>query len=77
MVAPIVKTSTGSDEVSVINALKLACVADPATRGVGQDPEKYLSYFPNFAKAFGGKAFENNSAYYVGNYSGGCSLAPS
>jgi hypothetical protein len=34
MVAPIVKTSTGSDEVNVINALKLAFVADPATRWV-------------------------------------------
>jgi ribosomal protein S18 acetylase RimI-like enzyme len=76
MVAPIVKTSTGSDEVSVINALKLAFVADPATRWVWQDPEKYLSYFPNFVKAFGGKAFENNSAYYVGNYSGAALWLP-
>jgi ribosomal protein S18 acetylase RimI-like enzyme len=76
MVAPIVKTSTGSDEVSVINALKLAFVADPATRWVWQDPGKYLSYFSNFAKAFGGKAFENNSAYYVGNYSGAALWLP-
>jgi hypothetical protein len=76
MVAPIVKTSTGSDEVSVINALKLAFVADPATRWVWQDPEKYLSYFPNFEKAFGRKAFENNSAYYVGNYTGAALWLP-
>ena len=39
MAAPIVMTSTGSDEASVINALKLAFVADPATRWVWQDPE--------------------------------------
>lgn len=47
MAAPMFITSTGSDEASVINALKLAFVADPATRWVWQDPERYLS-FPHY-----------------------------
>ena len=58
MAAPIVMTSTGSDEASVIDALKLAFVADPATRWVWPDPQKYLLQFSSFAKAIGGKAFE-------------------
>ena len=54
---------------SIINILKLAFVADPATRWVWQDPDMYLSHFSSFAKEFGGKSFENNSAYYIGKYS--------
>jgi ribosomal protein S18 acetylase RimI-like enzyme len=65
-----VKTATESELESVIDALKLAFVCDPATRWVWPDPHKYLLYFSNFAKAFGGKAFANKSAHYVGNYSG-------
>ena len=73
---PIVKTATGSDEEGVIDALKLAFVADPATRWVWPDPQKYLSNFSSFAKAFGGKAFEYESAHYVGNYSGAALWLP-
>jgi GNAT superfamily N-acetyltransferase len=70
MTIPIVKTAIESDEASVIDALKLAFVADPATRWVWPDPQEYLSNFSSFAKAFGGKAFACKTAHYVGNYSG-------
>jgi hypothetical protein len=72
----IVKTAIQSDEASVIDALKLAFVADPATRWVWPDPHKYLSHFSSFAIAFGGNAFANKSAYYVGNYSGAALWLP-
>jgi ribosomal protein S18 acetylase RimI-like enzyme len=65
-----VKTASESEQNVMIDALKLAFVADPATRWVWPDPQHYLLHFSNFAKAFGGKAFANNSAHYVGNYSG-------
>lgn len=65
-----IKTATVSEIESVIDALKLAFVCDPATRWVWPDPQSYLLHFTKFAKAFGGKAFANNSAHYVGNYSG-------
>jgi ribosomal protein S18 acetylase RimI-like enzyme len=65
-----------SDEADVIDALKLAFVADPSTRWVWPDPQKYLSHFSSFAKAFGGKAFEYESAHYVGNYSGAALWLP-
>ena len=76
MTMPIVKTAIESDEPGVIDALKLAFVADPATRWVWPDPQKYLSHFSSFAKAFGGKAFAYESAHYVGNYSGAALWLP-
>ena len=76
MTTPIVKTAKESDEASVIDALKLAFVADPATRWVWPDPHEYLSNFSSFAKAFGGKAFAYKTAHYVGNYSGAALWLP-
>jgi ribosomal protein S18 acetylase RimI-like enzyme len=76
MAIPTVKTATEADEVRVIDALKLAFVADPVTRWVWPDPQEYLSHFSSFAKAFGGKAFVNKSAHYVGDYSGAALWLP-
>ena len=76
MTIPIVKTAKESDEAGVIDVLKIAFIADPATRWVWPDPQKYLSHFSSFAKAFGGKAFEYESAHYVGNYSGAALWLP-
>jgi len=73
---PDVKTAIESDEAGVIDALKLAFVADPATRWVWPDPQKYLSHFPSFVRAFGGKAFAHKSAHYVGNYYGAALWLP-
>lgn len=76
MTMTIVKTAMAADEARIIDALKLAFVADPATRWVWPDPQKYLAYFPSFAKAFGGRAFANQSAYYVGDYVGAALWLP-
>jgi hypothetical protein len=76
MTTPIVKTAMESEEVSVIDALRLAFAADPAVRWVWPNPQKYLSHFSTFARAFGGKAFANKSAHYVGNYSGAALWLP-
>lgn len=42
MTIPIVKTAKESEESTVIDALKLAFVADSATRWVWPDPQKYI-----------------------------------
>jgi ribosomal protein S18 acetylase RimI-like enzyme len=76
MTVPIVKTAIEADEASVIDALRLAFAADPAVRWVWPDPQKYLSHFSSFARAFGGKAFVNKSAHYVGNYTGAALWLP-
>jgi hypothetical protein len=50
MTMPVVKTAMKSDEAGVIDALKLAFVADPATRWVWPDPQKYLSHFSSLPR---------------------------
>jgi len=54
MTTPDVKTATEFEENAVIDALKLAFVADPATRWVWPDSQKYLLHFFAFAKDLGG-----------------------
>jgi len=76
MTLPIVKIAKESDEVGVIDVLKLAFVADPATRWVWPDPHQYLLHFSSFVKAFGGKAFAYGSAHYVGSCSGAALWLP-
>src|ERR1044072_835016 len=71
-----VKTAVESEANAVIDALKLAFVADPATRWVWPDSQKYLLKFPSFAKAFGGKAFFKKRAHYIGNYAGAALWLP-
>ena len=71
-----VKTAVESEANAVIDVLKLAFVADPATRWVWPDSQKYLLNFSSFAKAFGGKAFSNKSAHYIGNYAGAALWLP-
>ena len=71
-----VKTATQLEQDMVIDSLKLAFAADPATRWVWPDPQKYLLYFSKFAKAFGGKAFAKKSAHYIGNYKGAALWLP-
>ena len=53
MTLPVVKTANESDEAGVIDVLKLAFSADPATRRVWPDPHDYLSHFSSIARAFG------------------------
>ena len=71
-----VKTATELDINAVIDALKLAFVSDPVARWFWPDSPTYLSNFFRFAIAFGGKAFDQKSAYYVGNYSGAALWLP-
>lgn len=76
MTLPIIRTALESDGSGVFDALRLAFVADPATRWVWPDPQKCLSHFPTFARAIGGKAFTYKSAHYIGNYSGAALWLP-
>ncbi len=44
------------------SVLTLAFSADPPTRWVFSDPYDYVTYFPEFVRALGGRAFESNTA---------------
>lgn len=49
-------------------ALTLAFSADPPSRWVFSDPHDYLTRFPEFVRAFGGRAFEHNTADSLEGY---------
>ncbi len=67
--APITIATT-SDADSAIAVLLLAFSTDPASRWVWPEPARYLASFPDFARAFGGRAFEQGTAYCIDGYAG-------
>lgn len=60
-----VRSALQSEEHSVISTIVMAFSADPAARWVYPDPERYLSHFPEFVRAFGGRAFAAQTAHIV------------
>jgi ribosomal protein S18 acetylase RimI-like enzyme len=71
-----IKTATASQEDPAIAVLVLAFSADPAARWAYADVQQYLKHFPDFIRAFGGKAFAHRSAYYVEGYAGAALWLP-
>jgi GNAT superfamily N-acetyltransferase len=68
MTKQIIKTATASYEASIIDVLVRAFSADPVAQWIWPDSPQYHMHFPSFVKAFGGKAFEHGSAYYVDDH---------
>ena len=71
-----VETVTASDQAAVIDALMLSFAGDPMARWSWADPKVYLAAFPRFARAFGGKAFEQGTAHRIGHAGAALWLAP-
>ena len=77
MQTPIIKSAaTASDEASIIDVLVRANWEDPAARWVWPDSQQFLTHFPSFVRAFGGRAFAHGSAYYVDGYTGAALWLP-
>jgi len=58
------------DRTKAIETLVLAFAADPQLRFMFPDPLQYQTYAFDFFKAFGGNAFEQDSAHQADGYSG-------
>lgn len=65
-----VRNAAIAEQKYIISSLVLAFHNDPANRWLYPDPYQFLTYFPQFVQAFGGKAFEHNTVYCSPNYSG-------
>jgi ribosomal protein S18 acetylase RimI-like enzyme len=65
-----IKTATDTNAHQAIAVVVMAFSTDPVLRWVYPDPHQYLSYFPNFVRAFAGRAFEQQTAYYTVGFSG-------
>lgn len=66
----MIKTVTVSDEADVIATEVLTFCTDPIMRWMYPEAHQYLTYFPQFVRTFGGKAFEHNTAYCIDGYTG-------
>ncbi|MBE9069534.1 GNAT family N-acetyltransferase [Leptolyngbya cf. ectocarpi LEGE 11479] len=66
----VVRQVAPTEQKYVIASLVLAFHNDPASRWLYPDPHQYLTYFPKFLKAFGGKAFDHNTVHCCNNYAG-------
>ncbi|MGD9630572.1 MAG: GNAT family N-acetyltransferase [Pyrinomonadaceae bacterium] len=53
----------GANAAAAIGVITLAFSTDPIARWVYPDPHEYLTHFPEFIRAFAGKAFERSTAY--------------
>ncbi len=76
MTISTIKVATASDEAGVIGVLTLAFSSDPMARWAQPDPHRYLTHFPSIAKAFGGTAFAQDTAYFAAGYAGAALWLP-
>ncbi len=76
MTTPRIKTVTPAEEEAAINVVVLAFSADPAARWLYPEAHQYSVNFPTFVRAFGGKAFEQGSAYSIDGGSGAALWLP-
>jgi GNAT superfamily N-acetyltransferase len=58
-----------SDQQRVFATLVLAFAADPVERWLYPEPWQYLSHFPRFLAAFGGRAFAERTVWRLGEFS--------
>jgi hypothetical protein len=54
----------------------MAISSDPTARWLYPDSHQYSVNFPSFIRAFGGKAFEQGSAYSIDGFSGAALWLP-
>ncbi|MBE9169322.1 GNAT family N-acetyltransferase [Pleurocapsales cyanobacterium LEGE 06147] len=65
-----IRIARSSDQKYIIASMVLAFNNDPVARWMYPDSYQYLTHFPNFIRAFGGRSFEQNTTYAVDGYSG-------
>ncbi|MGX9425045.1 MULTISPECIES: GNAT family N-acetyltransferase [Bradyrhizobium] len=73
---PVVTAVAPADIERAISVLVLAFSADPVTRWAYPDPDQYLASFPALVRAFGGRAFEQDTARCVDDYAGAALWLP-
>ena len=71
-----VKTAKASEVERVVSVLVRAFRADPALRWCYPGAAQYRAHFPDFVRAFAGRAFEHGTAYGVNDYAGAALWLP-
>src|SRR5689334_13707416 len=68
-----IRAAAADDEATVTAILLLAFSANPPTRWLFPDPERYVRLYPRFVRGFGGAAFAHGSADLLAD-AGGAAL---
>src|SRR5215510_7804166 len=76
MSGPVVSTAEPGDQDRVAEVMLLAFARDPITRWTFPAPRQYVGTFPDFVKAFGGRAFDHGTAHRVEDFSGAALWLP-
>jgi ribosomal protein S18 acetylase RimI-like enzyme len=76
MASKTIKSASPSDQAQAIAVVVLAFSTDPMARWTYPDSHDYLTYFPQIVKAFGGRAFQHGSGYYVDGFLGAALWLP-
>ena len=76
MATPTVQAATAADASQAIDVVVLAFSTDPVVRWFYPDAHQFLISFPPFVSAFGGKAFDNATAYHVEGFAGAALWLP-
>jgi GNAT superfamily N-acetyltransferase len=76
MRSPTVRVMTSADEDSAVQTIVLAFAADPMARWTWPHAHQYLEAMPRMIRAFGGKAFSNESAWCTDGYAGAALWLP-
>jgi GNAT superfamily N-acetyltransferase len=63
MAVQTVDVIRATDRQRAVASLTLAFASDPVMRWCWPDPRRYLTFWPQFADAFGGRAFDHGTAY--------------
>ena len=66
---PAIIAAPAEQSARVLGVLTLAFASDPATRWLFPEPENFLRHFPTFARALGGAALPNGTAFVAADYS--------
>ena len=76
MGSPTVRVMTPADEDPAIETVVLAFAADPMARWTWPQARQYLAAMPRMARAFGSRAFSNDSAFCTDDYAGAALWLP-
>jgi ribosomal protein S18 acetylase RimI-like enzyme len=70
MDAASIRSAGPDDESAVVDVITLAFATDPMARWSLPNPAQYLAMMPSVIRAFGGRAFDSQSAYCAEGHSG-------
>ncbi len=76
MCSPTIEPVGKDGQASAVATLVAAFIADPVERWLFPQPLAYLTHFAAFVTAFGGDAFERQTAWMLDDFAAGAMWIP-